>query len=141
MRIDVATHMALETRRQLQEQARAIGVSESYVSLLVDAFYDKVRSDPVLGPVFDDVIQDHWAEHLDRMKLFWTSIALRTGTYRGYPMPVHKALTEARPEHFDMWLDHFRSTLEETAPNQDVIDYFMEFANAMGERLSRAMFS
>ncbi|MBX3112336.1 MAG: group III truncated hemoglobin [Fimbriimonadaceae bacterium] len=141
MRIEVAAHQALETRAQLQEQARSIGISEEYVSVLVDAFYDKVRAHPELGPVFDEVILDHWPEHLVRMKLFWNSIALRTGTYRGNPMVAHTALTNAKPGHFPIWLDLFRQTLEETAPNPEVVDYFMGYADVMGERLSKAMFS
>lgn len=141
MRIEVASHMALETRRKLQEEARAMGVTEEYISLLVDKFYDKVRAHPELGPVFNDVILDNWPEHLHKMKLFWNSIALRTGTYSGNPMPIHKALTEAKPEHFGIWLTLWDQTLQETAPQPQVVEYFMGFANVMGERLSKAMFS
>ena len=140
MRIDVATLKALETRRRLHEEARAIGVSEEYISLLVDSFYEKVRGHPELGPVFNDLIQDNWPRHLARMKIFWSSIALRTGAYEGNPMPIHKALTNAKPEHFTIWLELFKQTLSETAPTPDVIDYFMAFANSMGKRLSTAMF-
>lgn len=141
MRIEIATQIALEKRRELQAQARSIGVSEEYISELVDTFYERVRAHPELGPVFDEVIRDNWPKHLTRMKLFWSSIALRTGKYRGNPMPVHKALTNAQPEHFVMWLDLFKQTLVDTAPTPEATEYFMGFANAMGDRLSKAMFS
>lgn len=141
MNIEVAAQQALATRRELQAEARAIGVSESYISLLVDAFYDKVQIHPELGPVFNDVIQNNWPVHLQRMKLFWNSIALRTSEYQGNPLPKHKALTEAKPEHFTIWLSLFRETLSETAPSPEVVDYFMGFADAMAARLSKAMFS
>jgi hemoglobin len=133
--------MALETRRQLQDEARGIGISEEYIDRLVERFYEKVRADADLGPVFDAVIQDHWDEHLQKMKLFWASVALRTGTYRGRPMPMHKALTDARPEHFGIWLRLFEETLAESAPSAEARQVFMEFANSIAERLSKAMFS
>lgn len=140
MRIEVAAEMALETRRKLQAEARAIGISEEYISVLVDAFYIKVQSHPELGPVFNEVIQDNWAEHLRKMKLFWNSIALRTGTYQGSPMKSHRALQNAKPDHFPTWLNLFETTLQETAPNQQVVDYFMNYAHVMATRLSKAMF-
>lgn len=141
MRIEVASQMAMETRRRLQEEARAMGVSEAYISSLVEDFYTKVRAHPELGPVFDKVILDNWPAHLETMKRFWESIALRTGNYHGNPMPLHKALENAKPEHFGIWLSLFEVTLRETAPNLEVVEYFMGFANVMGERLSQAMFS
>ncbi|CAN5488048.1 truncated hemoglobin [soil metagenome] len=141
MRIELAGQMALETRKRLQDEARAIGISEEYIFKLVTDFYVKVRAHPELGPVFDDVILDNWPDHLQQMELFWTSIALRTGSYHGQPMPVHRSLTNAHPEHFKIWLDLFEQTLRETAPNPKVVDYFMGYANLMAERLSRVMFS
>lgn len=141
MRIELAAQTALETRKRLQDEARAIGVSEEYISKLVTDFYVKVRAHPELGPVFDDVILDNWADHLHQMEHFWTSIALRTGTYQGNPMLVHRSLTNAHPEHFTIWLDLFEQTLLETAPSPEVVDYFMGYANSIAERLSRAMFS
>lgn len=140
MRPDISA-LALETRKRLQDEARGIGISEDYVSVLVDTFYDKVRAHPELGPVFNDVIQDNWPEHLNKMKLFWCSIVLRTGTYKGNPMAAHVALTNGKPNHFEIWLALFHETLNETAPNDQVIDYFMDFANTMALRLSTAMFS
>lgn len=141
MNLNVTGDLGDGTRKRLQDEARAMGVSEEFISQLVDTFYDKVRAHPELGPVFDEVIQDHWHPHLQKMKLFWNSIALRTGTYRGNPMPIHKALTNAKPGHFAIWLALFRETLTEIAPNPQVVEYFMGFAVVMGERLSSAMFS
>ncbi len=132
---------ALETRKGLQDHARSIGVSEEYVSLLVDTFYNKVRTHHELGKVFDDVIQDRWPVHLAKMKSFWGSIALRTGGYKGNPMMTHAALTEAKNGHFAIWLRLFEETLNETAPTPEVVQYFMGYANTMAARLSKAMFA
>lgn len=141
MRIEVAAQTALETRKRLQDEARALGIDEAYIDHLVDAFYVKVRAHPELGPVFDDVVQHDWPGHLQKMKLFWHSIALRTGTYRGNPMILHTSLNNAKPEHFTIWMELFDETLRESAPNEQVHRYFLKFAEDMGDRLSRAMFS
>src|SRR3546814_10051002 len=37
-------------------------ISEALVHDLVFAFYDRIRADATLGPIFDGVICDRWAE-------------------------------------------------------------------------------
>lgn len=133
--------LAQENRRRLQEEARSIGIDETYISILVDSFYDRVRKHPDLGPIFEEAIGDHWAEHMPKMKAFWASVVLRTGAYGGKPMLVHKALTNARPEHFAIWLSLFEETLKETAPNAAVAKAFLDAANQMSVRLKAGMFA
>jgi truncated hemoglobin YjbI len=48
--------------------------------MLVQRFYDRVRVDEVLGPIFATRIKD-WEPHLERMWAFWSSVALMTGRY------------------------------------------------------------
>lgn len=131
--------MRKELRRAVDPEP--LQVSEETISQLVEEFYVKVRAHPELGPYFNDIIKDHWPEHLEIMKQFWSSIALGTGAYRGHPMPIHRALPNAKPEHFTIWLQLFEETLGEVAPNGQVGAFFMGKARIMGERLSRAMFS
>lgn len=90
-------------------QARATtGIDEALISDLVDTFYQRVRADPLLGPVFAERIAD-WGPHLAQMKVFWGSVALATGAYQGRPMPKHMRLpVDAR--HFDRWLALFEET-------------------------------
>ena len=45
------------------------------VKLLVDTFYTRVRADELLGPIFDERIQDRWERHLDLMYRFWPTRA------------------------------------------------------------------
>jgi len=132
---------AQETRRRLQEEARSIGINEEYISLLVDSFYARVRQHPELGPVFEKAIGDAWAEHMPKMKAFWSSVVLRTGAYGGKPMVVHKALTDARPEHFAIWLTLFEETLRATSPNEQVTKAFLDGAKQMAVRLQAGMFA
>jgi hemoglobin len=81
------------------------------LSRLVHGFYDRVRRDLLLGPVFADRIAD-WGPHLERMVDFWSSVALMTGRYHDAPIPKHLPLP-VEAEHFDRWLDLFRQTAHE----------------------------
>jgi len=135
-----AYRRAMETRGKLVEQARSIGITEEMIDQLVDRFYGKVQDHAELGPVFNGAIQDRWPVHLGKMKVFWKSLAFRTGEYEGQPMRVHRALSAAKPEHFDSWLQLFEETLREVAPNEEVVDYFMSFAQTMAARFQKGMF-
>ncbi|HMQ91672.1 MAG TPA: group III truncated hemoglobin [Amaricoccus sp.] len=88
------------------------GLNERVLRSLVERFYDKVRRDAVLGPIFEARISD-WAPHLDRMVAFWSSVALMTGRYHGRPVPAHARLPVGGA-HFERWLGLFRETARET---------------------------
>ena len=130
---------AQEKRKSLQDQARSIGIDEAFISTLVDRFYERVRADAELGPVFERTLEDRWDSHLANMKRFWTSIALRVECYSGKPVEAHRRLTEAKPEHFSRWLSLFQETLQAIAPNPQVEEYFMASARSIGRRLAEAM--
>lgn len=78
----------------------------------VDHFYGKVRKDELIGPIFNEKIQNHWAEHLSKLYSFWQSILLGEQTYTGFPFPPHMQLP-INKEHFDRWLSLFTETVDE----------------------------
>lgn len=78
---------------------------------LVNTFYDKVRQDEMLGPIFNGVINDRWPEHLEKMYRFWQSILLGEHTYFGRPFPPHAPLPIDH-RHFQRWLLLFQETLD-----------------------------
>lgn len=90
------------------------GLDEAMLARLVHGFYDRVRVDPMLGPVFEGRITD-WGPHLAKMVDFWSSVALMTGRYHGQPMPKHLPLP-VEAAHFDRWLELFRQTAHEVCP-------------------------
>ena len=92
------------------------GLDDAMLTQLVHGFYDRVRADALLGPVFADRIPD-WGPHLAQMVDFWSSVALMTGRYHGAPMPKHLPLPIERA-HFDRWLELFRQTATEICPPQ-----------------------
>ncbi len=85
-------------------------ITQALLNKLVHQFYESIREDKELAPLFNDTIQDNWPEHLDRMTQFWGAIALKTGAYKGKPVPKHVALSNLSPEHFKIWLRLFRTT-------------------------------
>jgi hemoglobin len=94
--------------------AARTGITEAMIERLVHAFYDKVRSDPLLAPVFAARIAD-WEPHLAQMCAFWSSVALMTGRYHGTPMVKHMPLP-VDADHFDRWLALFEQTATEICP-------------------------
>lgn len=88
------------------------GVTETMIRELVHAFYDRVRADPLLGPVFNTVVED-WDVHLEKLCAFWSSVTLMTGRYKGTPMQAHAVLPDVSAAHFERWLELFSATAED----------------------------
>ena len=96
----------------MSKQEKSDIVTETEVSLLVNTFYSKVRADILLGPIFEPIIKDNWAVHLNRMVDFWSTILLYTKKYKDDPMPKHRKLA-VEQAHFDRWLYLFNQTIDE----------------------------
>ena len=112
--------------------AAETGIDDVMIEVLVRRFYEKVRADATLGPVFEARIRD-WEPHLQRMCAFWSSVALMTGRYHGTPMAKHLPLP-IDAEHFDRWLALFEETARETCPSK-AADHFIERARRIAESL------
>ncbi len=79
------------------------------IATLVHEFYDEVRADPVLQPVFDAAIGDNWTPHLDRMVDFWCTVMLGSRSFQGNVFGKHMLLNGVTPEHFMRWLALFEA--------------------------------
>lgn len=100
---------------------------------LVHRFYDSVRADPVLGPVFDAHIHD-WPSHLEVMVRFWSSLLRGSGEYSGTPMPRHVALPGLDASMFHRWLDLFHTTTSALS-NRDMANQVDELARRIARSL------
>ena len=81
---------------------------------LVDVFYAKVRADPLLGPIFDDVARVNWEVHLPHLVSFWQTVLFGNGGFRGNPMAAHlrlARLTEMDWPRFERWTTLFSQTV------------------------------
>jgi len=123
-----------ESRRDAAKQRieTETGIDDPMIARLVDGFYDRVRADTLIGPIFEERISD-WGPHLAQMKLFWSSVALMTGVYHGRPMPKHLPLP-VDGRHFDRWLELFRATARDLCP-PPAADHFIERAERIAESL------
>jgi hemoglobin len=86
------------------------------VMRLVNVFYDRLRDDDVLGPIFDEVAHVEWPAHLPRMYDFWDSVLFATGTFKGQPLEAHRALARLTPltsREFDRWVALFHTTVDD----------------------------
>jgi hemoglobin len=81
------------------------------IERLVNTFYDSVREDVLIGPIFKHVIQDNWPVHLDKMYRFWETVVLDAGSYRGSPFLPHATLP-ITSTHFEVWLQLFNTTID-----------------------------
>lgn len=90
--------------------------SREDIELLVNSFYDKVRTDKTIGYIFNDVAAVDWIAHLPKMYSFWETILLGKMSFKGNPMETHIKLsrrTQMKQEHFDQWLHLWNETITE----------------------------
>lgn len=86
------------------------------IILLVDQFYNKVRTNPIIGPIFTEVAQLDFSTHLPVMYSFWASQLLGEQSYNGNPMIPHLKLGKLTPMgevQFTEWLRLFTETVDE----------------------------
>ena len=87
-------------------------VKREDIEKMVNEFYTKVRKDDVLGKIFENIIQDRWPEHLEKMYRFWETVLLNDHTYYGSPFMPHAKLPIDK-KHFDRWLELFVGTIDQ----------------------------
>ena len=100
---------------------------------MVYSFYDHVRRDEVLGPIFGRHVKD-WDAHLPTMVDFWSSALRGTARLRGAPGPKHAALPGLSIELFQRWLRLFRQTTE-ALPNAALAEKANDLANRIAQSL------
>ncbi len=125
---------AEQARAKKTAQANALGIDDALISNLVETFYDAIRSDELLGPIFMAHVVD-WPPHLARMKDFWASVTLESGRFRGNPMLKHIAVGGLDNMHFDRWLVLWNQTLDNIAPNEAAAQVFRQAAERIAESL------
>lgn len=82
------------------------------IKLLVDTFYTSIREDEMLKDIFNNVIQDRWGMHLDKMYRFWQTVLLEEHAYQGSPFVPHSKLPVGK-KHFIHWVQLFGQTVDQ----------------------------
>jgi len=81
------------------------------VHFLVDQFYQAVRQDSFLGPIFNERLTGRWEMHHRKLYRFWNTILLRHPDYFGDPVPMHFDMNIDEC-HFDAWLNIWIETVD-----------------------------
>ena len=111
-------------------------INEASIGRLVATFYDRARSDAVIGPIFTANVTD-WDHHISQITDFWSSVMLRTSRYQGRPMRPHLVLP-LQGAHFDRWLGLFQATARELYP-ADVAEAFIIRARRIADSFEMAI--
>ncbi len=86
--------------------------SRKDIETLVNSFYEKVKEDDVIGPVFSNI---KWETHLPVMYQFWENAIFYSGGYNGNPLKTHQHINQVFPltaQHFEVWIKLFTSTVD-----------------------------
>jgi hemoglobin len=109
-------------------------LDQATLPVLLRRFYDRVRRDAELGPVFNDAVHD-WPEHLDRLEDFWSSVMLASGRYKGNPIVIHLIHAQRiTPGMFGRWLELWEQTTGELLP-----DEVARTAQAKARRIAKSL--
>lgn len=112
-------------------------INREDIILLVDTFYEKVKSNAILGYIFDDIAKINWSTHLPKMYSFWASLLIDEHSYTGNPMKIHvdlKNIAPMREIEFEEWIIVFNQTIDELFDGDTA-----EFAKARAENIARIM--
>ncbi len=112
-------------------------IDEGMICTLVDTFYDTVRGDDLLGPIFARHVAD-WSLHLPKMYAFWSTVVLHTGRYSGRPLEAHQRLPGLTQAHFDRWIALWAQTVARVVPATSR-DAFAVPASRMAASMSAAL--
>ncbi len=88
------------------------------IQLLVNTFYDKIRLDEILGPIFNSTIpNDLWLSHLDKLTDFWETNIFGKPVFKGNPVEAHRNVDKKMnhsisQEHFGQWLSIWFTTVD-----------------------------
>ena len=86
--------------------------------LIMEKFYDKLLVDETISFFFTRVtkVDQHLEEHFEILATFWEQALFLKGGYHNNMFQKHKDIHEKSAftkEHFDTWLKHLYTTLDE----------------------------
>lgn len=114
-------------------------ISEAVVDAVVERFYERVRSDSLLGPIFDRAIGRGWDRHLAKLKDFWSAVTMMSGRYKGNPFAAHQRIGEIGSSHFERWLSLWRETAHAVCPSAEAAAVFIDRADKIAMSLEAGL--
>jgi hemoglobin len=99
---------------------------------LLKHFYADVRQHRLLGPIFNDLIED-WPAHLELIARFWSTVTGGPSGYAGQ-MPARHLPLGLKEEHFQAWLGLWKANCRIQLP-EDCASEMNELAESVASRL------
>ena len=84
------------------EGQHAAVVDKRAIGDVIERFYERVRGDDLLAPVFDAKVSD-WDAHRERMGRTWCGVFLGESAEPGAPPPAYGALRALDAPQVDRW--------------------------------------
>jgi hemoglobin len=133
------TRMGTVVETAFTHRAQAAGLTEPLIRAVIDTFYEKVRRDPTLGPVFNGIIKDEWPAHIERIASFWLTATRLGGNYDGRRfMPAHLAHGAIQAAQLPQWLRLFRESVDEMCP-PDGAAVLVDIAERMADSIRMSL--
>ncbi|HJR26974.1 MAG TPA: group III truncated hemoglobin [Acidimicrobiales bacterium] len=128
------------TKDQMTEAKPDLATRTEIHDLVID-FYREITFDPVLGPVFDEVAEVDWSQHIPRLIDYWARVLLGDPSYDGYILRPHLHVHELQSfqlEYFDRWYELFASSVDArwSGPRADAAkDHASRMAGTLARRI------
>ena len=88
------------------------------VKNLVFKFYDIIKLDEKLGPIFLEIIPtDKWSSHIEKLTDFWMAQLFGIMNFKGNPVQAHRDVDKhfnhsISQDHFTHWLGLWFATVD-----------------------------
>ncbi|WP_222440211.1 group III truncated hemoglobin [Arthrobacter alpinus] len=83
---------------------------------LVETFYTRAFADPLIGPIFTEVVHMDLVRHMPIMADFWQTVLFKAGLYSRNALKIHVDIHVKEPltlAHFNRWLQLWSTTVDE----------------------------
>ncbi|MGI9368893.1 MAG: group III truncated hemoglobin [Ruegeria sp.] len=97
-------------------------VTPEQIDQQVSSFYECVRRDDLLGPIFQNHVHN-WPAHEEKIASFWRNAILFERGYDGNPQRVHIERPDITPDLFARWLDLFEEVAHRNLPPETAIPW------------------
>jgi hemoglobin len=123
------------TSAPFEYRATKVGLTEPLVRRVILSFYERVRRDDKLGPIFAEAIGANWDTHIERIISFWLTATRLERSYDGRNfMPAHLRNRSIRADQLTHWLELFRETATEQCTTESA-SVLIDIAERMAETL------
>ncbi len=117
-------------------------INEESIAKLMEIFYEKIRKDKDLSPIFNASVgtsDEEWKAHKAKIGNFWQGMLLGTGDYNGQPLKKHLDLPPFAQEFFTIWLGLFEESLS-VLYNEEMKNVILQRANMIASHFQNMLY-